>query len=99
MKKVFGMIGLAKRANKILAGEKNCKEGIKCGKALLCILSEDAAKNTEKSIRNSCSFYDVPLVVFGTSEELGFSVGNARNSVLAVTDENFCNAILNIINS
>ena len=99
MKKVYGMIGLAKRPGKVLSGEKNCKEGIKCGKVLLCILSGDAAKNTEKSIRNSCSFYDVPLVVLGTSEELGYSVGNASNSVLAITDDNFCNAILNIINS
>lgn len=98
MEKAFGMIGLAKRANKVLSGEKNCKEGIKCGKALLCILSQDASKNTEKSIRNSCSFYDVPLVVFGTNEQLGYCVGNASNSVLAITDENFCEAILNIIN-
>ena len=98
MEKVFGMIGLAKRANKVLSGEKSCKEGIQYGKALLCILSEDASKNTEKSIRNSCSFYDVPLIVLGTSERLGYAIGNARNSVLAITDENFCEAILNIIN-
>ena len=98
MKKAFGMLGLAKRAGKVLSGEKNCKEGIKCGKVLLCILSEDASQNTEKSIRNSCSFYDVPLAVFGTKEELGYAVGNAANSVLAITDENFCKAILNMIN-
>ena len=98
MEKAFGMIGLAKRANKVLSGEKNCKEGIKYGKALLCILSEDASANTRKSITNSCSYYDVPLVVFGTSEKLGYAVGNLKNSVLAITDENFCKAILNIIN-
>lgn len=98
MKKLFGMIGLAKRAGKILSGENKCKEAIKSGRVYLCILSEDASHNTEKSIRNSCTFYDVPLVVFGTREQLGGAVGNASNSVLALTDENFCEAILNIIN-
>lgn len=98
MKKVFGMIGLAKRAGKVVSGEKNCKEAIKRGTALLCILANDASDNTKKSITNSCSFYETELITFSTVQELGYAIGNAKNSAIAITDENFAKAILNIIN-
>ena len=87
MDRIFKLIGLAKKAGRVVSGEKNCKDAISSKNAKLVIISCDAAKNTVKSITNSCKFYDVKYVFFGSAESLGHSIGNTHNAVVAICDE------------
>lgn len=93
------MLGLAKRAGKLLSGESACKEAVRFGKSWLIILAEDASDNTVKNITDSCKYYNVSYLKLGTKESLGHSVGNAYNAVLSINDEGFAGAILKYINA
>lgn len=87
------MLGLAKRAGKIVSGESGCKDSIRFGSSYLVIIAQDTGPNTLKNITDSCKFYDVPYYTIGTIEANGHAVGNSFNAVLSVTDEGFAKAI------
>lgn len=91
--KIPSTVSLAKKAGKTVSGEEAVKEAVRCGKASLVILAEDAGRNTEKSIKNSCAYYDVRLVRLGTKEELGRAIGRSFNAVIAVCDRGFAESI------
>jgi ribosomal protein L7Ae-like RNA K-turn-binding protein len=87
------MLGLAKRAGKIISGESGCKDSIRFGSSYLIIIAEDTGVNTKKSITDSCKFYDVPYYEIGNIVDNGRAIGNSFNAVLSVTDEGFAKVI------
>ncbi len=91
--KIYGMLGLAKRAGKIISGESGCKDSIRFGSSHLVIIAEDTGANTKKSITDSCAYYGVPYYEIGTMQQNGHAVGNSFNAVLSVTDAGFAKAI------
>lgn len=93
-KKVLSMLGLARRAGKVVSGEFSTEKAVKTGKAFLAIVAVDASENTQKMFRDMCRFYEVPLCVIGTKEELGHAIGQQMRASAAVTDENFAHTIL-----
>ena len=93
MDKIFSMIGMATKAGKTVSGEFATEKAVKTGKAYLVIVSEEASDNTKKMFRNMCTFYEVPMYVYGTKEDLGHSMGKAFRASLAVTDEGFAKSI------
>lgn len=96
MKKLFGMIGLAKRAGKISTGAFICEKMIKSCRAKLVILAGDASENTKKSIKNSCEYYKVNIIEISDMASLGHATGGGDRAVVSVNDNNFAKAILDI---
>lgn len=94
MTKAMGLLGLAKKAGRVSAGETACKEAVRFGTSYLILIAQDASANTTKNITDSCRYYDVPYAVIGTKETLGNAIGNAFNAVVSVNDEGFANGIL-----
>lgn len=92
--KVFSLIGLATRAGKTVSGEFSTEKSVKSGKGFLVLAAEDASENTRKKFQNMCDYYEVPLFVYGTKEELGKYCGKEFRASLAVQDENFAKAIV-----
>ncbi len=97
--KIYGLIGLAKKAGRLSCGETACKEAIRMGKSNLIILAEDVSANTSKNILDSCKYYKVKHFVLGNKESLGHAVGNRYNAVLSINDEGFANGILKHISA
>ncbi|MGN1115060.1 MAG: L7Ae/L30e/S12e/Gadd45 family ribosomal protein [Candidatus Ornithomonoglobus sp.] len=93
MNKVFGMLGLAKRAGKVSTGAFVCGNMIKSRKAKLVLLAGDAAPNTKKAVRNSCKYYNVKLIEISDMASLGHATGGGERAVVSVNDENFAKAI------
>ncbi len=89
------MIGMAARAGGIASGEFAVEKAIKSQKACLVIVAEDASENTRKGYMDAASFYEVPIEIFGSREELGRAIGKAFRAAVAVTDENLAKAVLN----
>lgn len=87
------MIGMAMKAGKVVSGEFATEKAVKTGKAFLVIVSETASDNTKKMFRNMCSFYELPMYIYGTKEDLGHSMGKEFRASLAVTDEGFAKSI------
>ena len=90
---VLSLISIAKKAGKIAAGEFQTETAVKSGKASLAIISSEASDNTKKKFRNMCTFYNVPIVFFGTKAELGAAIGCEFRASLAVLDEGLAGSI------
>ena len=93
MNKILSMVGMAMKAGKVVSGEFSTEKAVKTGKAFLVIVSEAASDNTKKMFRNMCSYYEVPMYVYGTKEDLGHSMGKEFRASLAITEEGFAKSI------
>lgn len=102
--KIISLIGIARKAGKVICGtdrsvdsiRKEKKKGIK-----LLFCSTDASQNTVKRIRNTSSFYKIPLYTLSiTKEELAKITGcEGAISVIGITDAGFCRAMLERISA
>ncbi len=91
--RVFQMLGIAAKSGNVVSGEFSTEKAVKTGHAYLVIVSEEASDNTNKMFTNMTLFYEVPMYVFGTKEELGRCIGKEFRASLAITDENLANAV------
>ena len=87
------MLGIAAKSGSVVSGEFSTEKAVKTGKAYLVIVSEEASDNTNKMFTNMTDFYEVPIYVFGTKEELGRCIGKEFRASLAIVDENLANAV------
>ena len=92
--KIISMIGLATRAGKTASGEFMTEKSVKGNQAYLVIVAADASGNTRKMFRNVCTYYKVPLYIYGTKEMLGHGMGKESRASLAVIDKNFADTII-----
>lgn len=91
---ILSMLGLAKRAGKIVSGEFSTEKAIKENKAKLVIVALDASNNTKKLFTNKCTYYKVPLIMYSDKDSLGHSIGLEMRTSVGVTNEEFANALL-----
>ncbi len=92
-RKILNLIGLATKAGKTVSGEFSTERAVKTGKAFLVIVSEEASGNTKKMFTNMCTYYEVPVCIFGKKEELGHAMGREMRASLAIVDEGFSKAL------
>lgn len=88
------MLGIAAKSGNVVSGEFSTEKAVKSGNAYLVIVSEEASENTRKMFTNMTNFYEVPLYMFGTKEELGRCIGKQFRASLAITDENLAKAVV-----
>ena len=91
--KALNMLGLAKRAGRVVSGEFSTEKAVKTGKARLVLVASDASANTRKMFSDMCAWYKVPILVFARKAELGHAIGQEMRASAAVTDENFARTI------
>ena len=91
--KIYSLLGLCMRAGKLKSGEFATLEAIRKKTAEMVIISEDASDNTTKQFNDKCSYYNVPIFVFGTKEELGHAIGKDVRTSLAITDKGFAQSL------
>lgn len=92
--KVISLLGIAMRGHNLVSGELQTEKAIQSGSAMLVIIAEDASDNTKKHFLDKCSFYEVPIYVFGTKEKLGRAIGKDMRSSIGVCDEGLADAII-----
>ncbi len=92
--KVFSLLGLAMRAKRLVSGEFQTLDAVRCGKAFLVIVAKDSSANTMDQFERKCYYYEVPLAQFGSKEELGHAIGRADRSSVAICDEGLAEAIV-----
>ena len=84
--RILSLLGLAMRGRNLVSGEFQTEEAIKKGSAMLVIVAEDASENTKKHFMDKCTFYEVPVYVYGTKEELGRAIGRQERASVGVCD-------------
>lgn len=92
--KIYGMIGLARRAGKVSFGTESAIETIEKKKAKLVIVAEDSSDRTKKNFKELSEKLNVPFRIAGTIEDLSQSIGQVNKAVLVIKDENFAKEIL-----
>lgn len=97
-KKIFSLLGLAARSRNVVSGEFMTEKAVKSYKARLVIVGEDASDNTKKMFTNMCEFYQVPMFIFGTKDELGHAMGKEMRASLAITDSGFADSLTKLLN-
>lgn len=91
--KTVSLLGLAKRAGKLVAGEESCFKAIRSREAELVILAADASENTKKKYRDKCQFYRTPLIAAGDRRAIGKALGRAEQVAVAISDAGFARSI------
>ena len=94
MNKVLGLLGLAKKAGKIEAGEEPTGAAARAKDARLLLIASDAADNSYRRLRHfadagACLYAKLPC----TKDELGSALGRTSCAMAAVTDIGFATAI------
>ena len=91
--RVLSLVGLATKAGRTASGEFSTEKSVKEGKASLVIVSVESSENTKKKFTNMCTFYKVPMYLYGTKDELGAAMGKEFRASLAVNDRGLAAAI------
>ena len=92
--KVYGLLGLARRAGKISFGTESSIETIQKGKAKLVIVTTDSSERTKNNFEELSKKFNVEFRIFGTIENLSKSIGQNNKAVIVIKDKNFSNEIV-----
>ena len=95
--RVYGMLGLAARAGKIVSGSDAVIGAIRLGNVQLLIITKDISRNSLDKILKNMGSGEITCYSFGTSEDLGFALGKPDRTVAAVTDKSFAEGISAIL--
>lgn len=93
---ILQLLGIARRADKIVSGEAQVIRQLPQRKLKLVFLATDATPTAAKKINDKCQFYQVIVDQSFKRNELSQAIGMAR-SVVALTDEGFTRKILSLL--
>lgn len=93
MNKVYNYLGLATRAGQVVSGEHAVVAGVKRGKVVLVLISEDASANTDRKFRALAQNHNVKVIVYGQKSFYGQAIGKSPRAVVGISDLNFANVI------
>lgn len=89
------LLGLARRAGKLISGEQQVLQSIRSQRAKVVVASTDLGAATQKKISDKCTTYKVPLISFMNRIEISQSIGQAR-TVVVIEDQGFAKALLKL---
>ncbi len=89
----FSYLGLAMRAGKLISGDEIVLKAIRSKEAMLVCIAEDASDNTTKKFQDKCRTFGVPLIQYGSREQIGHSIGKFERVVIAVTEHGLAQMI------
>lgn len=96
--KVCGLLGIATKAGKIVAGTDICLQEIEKKNIKLIVLATNASDRTKKIFKEKCKDFNVEIYEGLTIEELSNSIGKANKAIIGIKDKGFAQAINKIIN-
>jgi len=90
---LYGYLGLARKGGNLVWGRDAVRDAVRSGRAALIVLSADAGTALVRSMTGSGRAAEVPLLVYGTKEEMGRALGRHETAVVAVTDPGLAEAV------
>lgn len=87
--RLLSLLGLCRRAGKMVLGCDPVREAVKEGKAYVVLAAADLSANTLKKVTAACEESDVKILTLQRSkDEVSFSLGKVCG-VVAIIDEGF----------
>lgn len=96
--RLYGIIGLATKAGKLIAGTEACLEGIEKKNIKLILIAQDAAERTKKIVKEKCEKFNVSVYEILTIEEISKSIGKPNKAIIGLKENGFAEATEKIIN-
>ena len=90
--KICGLIGLATKAGKIVAGTDACLQEIDKRNVKLLILAIDASDRTKNVFKEKCKQLNINIYEKLTINEISNSIGKSNKAVLGIKYNGFANA-------
>lgn len=88
-----GLLGLCRRAGKVISGETAVQSAILKNEVKLLILACDASKRSQENFMQLAKNNNIPVFHYSTKNELGFLLGKAPRAAVAITDEQLARGI------
>ncbi len=82
-------LGLAQKAGKAASGDFAVRGALKAGKVKLLLIATDTAPNTKKELLFLAEQAKVEVRELLTKAELGYAIGKAQRTAVAILDANF----------
>jgi len=95
--RLYGLLGLSRRAGKVVSGYMALSEAIARGHVKLVLIAEDAGKSTATDICRLSKQHAVPVLFAGSRQKLGAALGTRPRAALGITDENLASTIASFI--
>ena len=95
--KVLNLLGLAKRAKKIIIGSDSIEKALQSKTAVMVFVGKDSSQNTIDKFNKKCFYYNVPLDLSFDSVEIGRAIGKPNAKTIALCDQGFKESIVKII--
>lgn len=98
MDKIYGILGIAAKAGKIVSGFDAIQDATKRKQVTLIIVAKETSEKTQKEMRFICDKYGIPLVVFGNIEGNSHAIGKKNRALIGICDEGLAKKFLELIN-
>ena len=86
--KTLHLLGLAMRAGRVVTGEEMTVKDIQKNKTEFVFIATDASDNTQKKIKDKCSYYGVPWNNAFLQSEISHAIGKER-MIIGINDYGF----------
>ena len=93
--KIINLLGLIRRANKMVMGE-TILEYFSKGKIHFLFIATDASEKTKERYLKKCDYYNISYDMSLSSAELAQAIGRNNVKTIGVTDEGFAKSLLKI---
>ncbi|MDL2217568.1 hypothetical protein LJC27_02810 [Christensenellaceae bacterium OttesenSCG-928-M15] len=90
--KVWGALGLSRRAGKCMTGDFACERAVRANKARLVVVDETLASAVKEKYRRLCAGKDI---LYLELPRVGEAVGKPAGKIAAITDQGFAGMIKN----
>lgn len=85
---LYRIIGLAKRANKIVSGS-GLFDAIRSKEVYLVLICSDASDRTQKQLSDKSSYYQIEVWMIGQSDQLSLAIGQSNRVAVGISDRGF----------
>ncbi|MDR1117601.1 MAG: L7Ae/L30e/S12e/Gadd45 family ribosomal protein [Oscillospiraceae bacterium] len=97
---ILSLLGLARKARRLEAGEEPVSAALLAGKATLCMAASDSSENTKRRTAQWAESAGVKFIELDfTKEELGGAIGRGLCAVAVLTDRGFTDSLLRKLSS
>ena len=95
--KLYGLIGLATKASKLVAGTDACIESIENKSVKLVLIAQDASERTKKLLKEKSKNFNIPIYEIGEIETLSKACGKVNKAVIGIKEKGFAESIKKIL--
>lgn len=96
MNKFFNFLKIARKSGNILLGYNRCNELKNKTNIYLFIISKDASPSSKRKFKNYCIANNIKYIEDFSKEELGIAVSMIEVKIIAISDCNIANKLLDL---